>query len=323
MKKILIFGVSGNIGGYAVDYFLNMKMRDFEIVGADIVQSEYIRYSKIDFVRVDIGNKEEFDKLPKEEIYAVIDLIGPMPARMIGYHPDEYVSINILGSFNIFQYAVNVHADRILYAKSFCDILKRADTQLVLHVDDPPLFDYGDYHAVYCVSQNSAMELLKCIHRFYGIKTFIFRLPHIYLWSRNDKYSVKGVPHKMMHRILIDQATEGKVIEVWGDAERKKDMVYVKDFCQILFKASFIDRKEGFYNVGTGIGISLLDQIKGIVEVFAEKRKSDIVFCPDKPNAPQYIMDIKETVEELGYAPQYGYIDMLKDMKTERKLDRF
>ena len=33
----------------------------------------------------------------------------------------------------------------------------------------------------------------------------------------------------------------------------------------MLYKACFVDRENGYYNVGTGIGTSLLDQIKGII----------------------------------------------------------
>ena len=98
-------------------------------------------------------------------------------------------------------------------------------------------------------------------------------------------------------------------------------MVYVKDFCQMLFKAIFVNRESGYYNVGTGVGTSLLDQIKGMVDVFSENgRKSKIVMRPDKPNAPQYIMDITPAVEELGYKPQYSYLEMLRDLKNEMKL---
>ena len=44
------------------------------------------------------------------------------------------------------------------------------------------------------------------------------------------------------------------MIEVWGDSNRVKEMVYVKDFCRMLYKAVFTDRAEGYYNVGTGVG---------------------------------------------------------------------
>ena len=74
--------------------------------------------------------------------------------------------------------------------------------------------------------------------------------------------------------------------------------------------------------MGTGVGTSLLDQIKGMVEIFGENgRKSEIIMRPDKPNAPQYIMDITPAVEELGYKPQYNYLDMLQDFKKEMQHD--
>ena len=101
-----------------------------------------------------------------------------------------------------------------------------------------------------------------------GLKNFVFRLPTIYLWASEDQYFVDGIKRKIGYRILIDRAISGEVLEVWGDPSRVKDMVYVKDFCQMLYKALFVKREKGHYNVGTGVGTSLLDQIKGIAEVF-------------------------------------------------------
>lgn len=100
-------------------------------------------------------------------------------------------------------------------------------------------------------------------------------------------------------------------------------MVYVKDFAQMLYLSCFVNKECGYYNVGTGIGTSLEDQIKGMIEVFGDGKKSNIVYRTDKPNAPQYIMDISNAKEDLGYEPKYNYIDMLIDMKKERDLDRF
>lgn len=86
----------------------------------------------------------------------------------------------------------------------------------------------------------------------------------------------------------------------------------------MLYKAVFADRDCGYYNVGTGVGTSLINQIKGMIEVFGDSNhKSDIIMRPNMPDSPQYIMDIEPAVRELGYQPQYNYIDMLKDFKME------
>lgn len=321
-KKIIIFGACGNVGKYMVDYFLERLGDEYELIGTDIIHDAYVE-NRIPVYQVNIDDKESFSQLPSENVYAVIDLVGPMPARMSGYHPETYVRTNILGSFRVFQYAIDCHADRILYARSFRDIINRSEKEIILKADMTPEFDYDTQHSIYTVSQITAAELLKCLHAYYHIKAFIFRLPNVYFWSRFDSYNVNGVPHKIMFRELIDQATEGKDMEVWGDPDRVKDMTYVKDVCQAFYKGCFADREYGFYNVGTGIGISLLDQIKGIIDVFCEDKVSEIHMRPDKQNAPQYIMDIAETRDELGYEPAYSYLEMLKDMKKERELARY
>ena len=321
-KKIILLGACGNIGKQMVDFFLDRLDDGFELIGTDVIHDEYVE-SRIPVIQLDINDEDGFAQLPTENVYAVIDLVGPMPGRMIGYHPETYVTTNVVGSFHVFQYAVRCHADRILYAKSFSDIIKRSEKELVLKDDMVPEFNYDNQHSVYTVTQSAAAELLKCMHAYYHIKAFIFRLPNIYFWSRNDSISMKGKPTKIMFRELIDQATAGAPIEVWGDPGRLKDMTYVKDVCQLFYKACFVDREYGFYNAGTGIGISLLDQIKGIIEVFCEDKISEIRMRPDKQNAPQYIMDISKAKAELGYEPAYSYLDMLRDMKLERELARY
>ena len=321
-KKIIILGACGNIGKQMVDYFLDRLDDGYELIGTDVIHDEYVE-SRIPVIQLDINDEDGFAQLPQENVYAVIDLVGPMPGRMIGYHPETYVDTNVAGSFHVFQYAVRCHADRILYAKSFSDIIKRSEKELVLKDDMTPEFNYDNQHSVYTVTQLAAAELLKCMHAYYHIKAFIFRLPNIYFWSRNDSISMKGKPTKIMFRELIDQATAGAPIEVWGDPGRLKDMTYVKDVCQLFYRACFTDREYGFYNAGTGIGTSLLDQIKGIVEVFCEDKVSEIIMRPDKQNAPQYIMDISKAKAELGYEPAYSYMDMLRDMKRERELARY
>lgn len=240
---------------------------------------------------------------------------------MKGYNPYKYIDVNIIGNLNILEYCRANHVDRILFAQSFGDIKDNGEENPLLTVDLPRKFSFTSDHSIYVMSKNFAVDMIENYHQMYGLKRFIFRLPTIYLYSPIDTFYVDGVQRKIGYRLLIDKARAGEPIEVWGDSSRVKDMVYVKDFCQMLYKAIFVDRSCGYYNVGTGIGTSLLDQIKGMVEVFGEDgRKSEIIMRPDKPNAPQYIMDISPAVKELGYEPKYNYLEMLRDFKKEMLL---
>lgn len=318
MKKIVVFGASGDTGQYFVRYFLEHYVGDeYQIIATGTRETHYFEQFKVPYYSVDITKKEDFSKLPKD-IYAVVDLAGAMPARMKGYDPQYYIDVNITGNLNILEYCRKNHADRILFAQSFGDIKDYGETELVLKADMPRKFSFASDHTIYVLTKNFMVDMMENYYEMYGLKKFVFRLPTIYLYSPIDHYYVDGVSRKIGYRLLIDRARAGETIEVWGDSSRVKDMVYVKDFCQMLFKAVFVNRDCGYYNVGTGVGTSLLDQVKGMVEVFGEAgKKSQIVMRPDKPNAPQYIMDITPAVEELGYKPQYNYLDMLQDFKKE------
>lgn len=318
MKNIVIFGASGDTGRYLVDYFLEKGIPNgFNIIACGTREDTHFKNIGVDYYRVDIRKKEEFEKLPSD-VYAVIDLAGLMPARMKGYEPQKYIDINITGNLNILEYCRNNCADRVLYAQSFGDIKDYAEENIVLHPFMNRNFHFNTDHTIYVMTKNFMADLMENYYQMYGLKKFVFRLPTIYLYSPIDDYYVDGEIRKIGYRVLIDKAIKGETIEIWGDKTRKKDMIYVKDFCQMLYKATFVNLNKGYYNVGTGVGTTLEDQIKGIVEVFgSDGHRSKIVDRPDMPNAPQYIMDITNAVNELGYHPEYDYLSMLKDFKFE------
>lgn len=318
MKKILVFGASGNNGTYFIRYFIDhYNSSEYEIIALGTRETKRFDRMGVPYYRVDITDKRTFDILP-QDVYAVVDLAGAMPARMKGYDPYKYIDVNIVGTLNILEFCRKNSVDRVLFAQSFGDIKDHSETNPVLTVDLPRKFSFKSDHTVYVMSKNFAVDLIENYHQMYGLKSFVFRLPTIYLYSPVDTFYLDGKIRRVGFRLLIDRAQKGEPIEVWGDPNRVKDMVYTKDFCQMMYKALFVDREKGHYNVGTGVGTSLLDQIKGMIEIFGpENHKSELIMRPDKPNAPQYIMDITPARQELGYVPQYDYIAMLQDMKKE------
>ena len=92
----------------------------------------------------------------------------------------------------------------------------------------------------------------------------------------------------------------------------------------MLFKSLFTKKETGIYNVGTGVATTLEDQIKGIIEVFCPKDKiSKVIYYPEKPNSRNFVMDIENAKQDLGYEPKYFYLDYLKEFKKEMEINRF
>lgn len=318
IKYIIVFGASGDTGTYFIKYFFHhYRGNSYKLIATGTRNTNKFDEFGVPYINIDITNKSDFNKLPSNP-YAVINLSGVMPARMKGYRPERYIDVNIGGGFNILEYCRKTNADRILFSQSFGDIKDWSEKEIVLTNKLPRNFSFNTDHTIYVMTKNFMVDMMENYHQRYNIKNFVFRLPTIYLFSPNDHYFVDGKLRKIGYRTLIDHAINSETIEVWGDPTRKKDMVYVKDFCQMLYRALFVNLDGGIYNVGTGIGTSLIDQIHGIIDVFSEQdHKSPIVMRPDMPNAPQYIMDISSAENDLGYKPNYDYLSMLKDFKEE------
>lgn len=325
MKKILVFGATGNTGAYLVDYYLErIKPSEFEVIAIGRKKTDYFTNRGIKYFQVDIRNKEEFEILPTEDIYAVVLLSAVLPAYMEGYKPLEYLNTNIIGAFNVLEFCRITKTDRILYPQTEGDLSGYWGKSMLIKPDFPRNFNYKGDHAVYVISKNAAVDLIEHYHQTYGIKNFIFRCPTIYAYTPNQYFFVDGERKILAYRHIMNQAMKGDPIEMWGDPNKAKDIVYILDFCQMLFKATFADINHGFYNVGTGKNVTLLEQIKGIIDVFSPiEKRSTIVHCPSKPDSREFIMDISNARIDLGYEPKYYYMDYLKHFKEEMKINRY
>lgn len=326
-KKVVVIGATGNTGAYLVDDFVkNLPGEEFEILAAGHRKTDFFARYGINYVSVDMADASSLEALPKENVYAVVLLAGILPAYMSGYEPSRYIDVNCKGALNVLEYCRQTGADRILYAQTISDVLGSVSSEApVIHPDAARSIIMTGDHTVYALSKSLAVDLVKHYQSEYGIKGFIFRLPTVYAYTPDKTYNVDGVRRTLGYRLLMDRAMAGEPLEIWGDPKRAKDVVNVKDFCQLLRKAVLsVDVDGGFFNVGTGVGTSNEEWIRGIAQVFnPEGAKSAITYRPEMPSGPSYVMDIENCRELLGYEPEYNFIDFLEDFKNEMRLNRF
>lgn len=325
MKKIVIFGATGNVGSYVLKYAREyFNTEEYEVIASGRRKTNFFEKRGIPYYSVDLTKAEDFDVLPQEDVYAVIYLAAEIPSYMDDYQPDKYIKSNIIGAYNVLEYCRKTKADRILFSTTVFDISLSATNGAVLKPDMPHNFSYKGDHAVYVISKNTAIELIEHYHQEYGLKKFIFRFPTIYNYSPYHYYYPNGVKTLRPVYRMIEQAKKGEPIELWGNPEYSKDMVHVYDCAQMICKAVEVDREEGFYNVGTGKPVTLKEQIETIIKVFSPKdHPSEIIYCPEKPAGGGFLMDVQNAKEELGYEPQYDCLKLFEDYKKEMEINRF
>lgn len=324
-KKIIIFGATGNVGSYVWKYALDFFDKDqYEVIASGRRETDFFKKQGYPYFSVDLSKSEDFEKLPQENVYAVIYLAAQIPSYMKGYQPEKYIQSNILGAFNVLEYCRKVHADRVLFSTTVFDVSLAVKDGVALKPDTPYNFSYKGDHAVYVITKNTAIELLKHYHAEYGLKYFVFRFPTIYSYSPYHYYHPNGIKTLRPVYRMIDLAMKGEPIELWGDPNYSKDMVHVYDCAQMICKAALVDRETGFYNVGTGVPVTLQEQIETIIKVFSPKdHPSQIIYRPEKPCGGGFLMDVQNAKDELGYEPQYDCQRLFEDYREEMKINRF
>lgn len=325
MKKIVIFGATGNIGAYLTDYCIkNLDAKKFEVVAVGRKNTDFYKKYDVQYINVDVRNKEDFNKLPTDNIYAVINTVGLLPAYLREYDPFAYVKTNIEGSLRILEYARINGADRILYTQTWADQAGYWGNAEVLSSEMPRKLLYTGDHAFYAITKSMIVDTMEYYKQEYGVKSFVFRLPNVYLYHPDKYYFVNCEKRIIAYRYMIDRASAGLPIEMWGNPEAFKDILYVKDLCQMMYKALLTDVNGGIYNAGSGIKTTLQQQIEGIVQVFSPKEKpSSIILKPEKESFTSFVMDISNAKRDLGYSPEFDYLKYLEDYREEQLMKRF
>ena len=325
MKKIIVFGAIGNSGKYFIDYCnKNLHDKNYEIIATGRRQTDWFSQFNVSYSPVDITDSYEFEKLPQENVYAIVNFSGVLPAYYAGTDLQRYIDVNITGGINILEYARKNHSDRVLYMQTWAEMQGYWGKEKILSPKLPRKLVYTGDHAFYTISKSMIVDSMKMYHAMYGIKDFVFRLPNIYLYSPEKFYYVNGEKKRISYRYMIDKAKQGLDLELWGNPENGKDIVYVKDFCQMIFNACFANVDGGTYCVGTGIKTSLYEQIQGIIDVFAPTGTfPKIINCPEKESCIDFVMDIENAQKDLGYSPIYTYKKYLEDYKKEEESGRW
>lgn len=325
MKKqnVIVFGATGGVGAYT-SLYLKDKGYNVIAVGKRNSDNDFFKDYDINYHAVDISKKESFKVLPREDIYAIVHLAGSLPARMKNYNPQEYIDANIIGTLNVLEYSRSVNIEKFVFATTLADVYHLCGSTDLIDPDSIRKFPKNTDHSVYTITKNAAIDLIQHYSYKYSFNPFIVRFANVFLYHPNPYYFVNGVKKGKGLYNIIEQAKRGEDIELWGDPTRTRDAFYVKDCTQLLEKCISSKSQGGVYNVGTGIGTSREEQIKSIIEVFSPSDQiSKIVYRPDLPDSPQFMLDISKNIEELNYKPQYDYLAFLKDFKLEMESSVF
>lgn len=315
MKKAIVFGATGQLGCYSA---LALKENGYDViaVGRRTSDGGFFASKGIEFVGgFDIATVKSFELLPNDYFDVVVNMAGTMPA-----HADmdmmPYVQSIVVGTVNLCNWMKRNGCKRIVFNTTPSDVVDYWGA--TEPIDDDAIRSFpknGNDHAVYAICKRAATDILEHMKIAGSFEPCVFRHFMVYGWHPDAYYYLNGEKKILPWRYMIRRCINGQGIDVYGDASRLKELLYIKDFAAAVVRAADTHIC-GIFNLPGYKPYSLDEMVDGIMHAFATKDAKK-THKPDMPDTPQILLSGKKSAEMLGWRPQWTWEAACEDMKQE------
>ncbi len=325
-KQILVFGASGFIATYLIDELLSQGCKvtatDISDIGRAYYENKEVRY-----VNIDITNRGDFEALDISNYDAVIHLAACQPAN-VGqeqYDPRDYININVNGTLNILDFCKQNQVGKIIYASSHRNTQGLWSANKAISEEDGRGIKYDGEYTMFSISESAAQDCVMHYQAQYGLTGIIFRLPPVYGYGPHTEIFKDGKPIKTGFQIFIEKAMACQPLEIWGNADVGRDIIYVKDVVSAIIKAIDNPTATGLFNITSGNYLTLRTQAQTIAALFwGSNTKPIIIECPEKSNGmDSFLYDISKAKRELDWSPKFTFEAMMIDYRSEMESKRY
>jgi UDP-glucose 4-epimerase len=297
-ETALVTGGAGFIGshltellvseGYKVrvlDSLIKGKMRSIE----PLVEQGYVEY-----IEGDIRSRDIVDKAVRGCDY-VFHTAGIHIARSVA-SPDECISVNLQGSYNVFRSALDNGVKRVVFSSSSSiygdpEKLPKSETDRV-----NPVEPYG---ASKWMAEQFLATLAKEGLRYNSLRYF-------------NVYGERQAAHALYTTVIISfikRLLNGEPPIMDGKGDQSMDFTHVTDVARANVAAARSEAHNEVFNVGTGVSTT----VRELAEILREAIGSDV--HPQLSGRPSYVTrrraDTTKAEQLLGFKAEVDVRDGL------------
>ena len=303
-KTVLIFGISGFVGGYLAREFID---NNYKVYGSDVLKPAYI-YGEIEFKRADLTSYEDIQDLINEiHPDVIINLAAVSSVGGSWKMPQTTVMINVVGSLNILEAVRRTSPlSKIMFVGSseeYSESNEPISENTALNSNNP----YG----ISKVTQEKFADLYR---KRYGMKIYCVRPFNHTGIGQKETFAL---PSFCKQAAEIENSGKPGVIKV-GNLSVKRDFSHVKDIVRAyrLIIENCDDSK--IFNIGSGIAYSLSEMLDFIISLSSQKITVEIDRTRFRPaDTPVICCDNSLIYDEIGWKPEYSIFDALKEIYND------
>ena len=321
-KKVIVLGSTGFLGAYSC---LALKEAGYDVVAVGHRKSDGGFFADHDIRYIgefSIESEDCFKSLPTD-IDAVVNLAGAMPARS-NFSKTVYINSIITGTINLCEWMrTNTHCRRIIFNTTPSDVWHEFGVGVSVKDDVSRCYPAtGGDHDVYAIAKIAAIDVLDHYRLIADFCPIVFRHMNVYGFHPSARYMVDGEERMSPWRILMRRAIAGANIAIYGDGNRKLELLSVYDFADAVVRSVKADSSiYGIFNLAGDRPYTLEEEIKTIVAVFGNGNK--VTTEPEKSSRMETVLDRNKAKRELGWEPKLDWMQTCRKVKIEFHQNRF
>ena len=313
-SRVVVTGGAGLIGSHIIDQLIELKPSRI------VVLDDFSRGTQ-DNLRHALGSAPELlevvtgniaDPKTVDRVVEGADYIFHQAAIRITHcaeNPRLAMDILVGGTFNIMDACVRYKVKKLVAASS-ASVYGQATA-----FPTPENHGFEGNRTFYGGCKVANEQMLRAFNEMHGLKYVGLRYMNVY----GPRMDVFGAYTEVMIRWLncIDQ---GKPPLIFGDGSQMFDFTYITDIALSNIKAMEASASDACYNVGTGIGTTLLQLLELMLKVADSKLKPEFREARKVgTNVVKRIGDTSRAQNEIGFSAQVPLVDGIAKLMEWRK----
>ena len=243
--KILITGVAGFIGYKFAELMLK---KNYKVVGIDNLNSYYSvklkknrlkeiqKYKNFSFFKINLEDKNKVERVFKTNKFKYIfHFAAQAGVRFAIISPRDYLNSNLIGFFNVLEFARKFKVDRLFISSS---------SSVYGNIKRHPSMENFNLNPnnIYSLSKKFNEDLSNSFSKFYNLKITALRFFTVYgEWGRPDMFLMK----------FISANRKKKIFYLNNKGNHFRDFTYINDVTNILYKLFKVKNSKKFevYNI--------------------------------------------------------------------------